>query len=128
MVRAMKPVPRWFLALCWAMAVLFSLCVGLQENDPDPVRWMALYGSAALACAVLPARRVFAIPAAVIGLVAAAWGAYCAHQVFDVLSFSDLFMKMDEKGGAVEVGREAGGLLIVAVMLLGGAGFRATRA
>ncbi|HUS29225.1 MAG TPA: transmembrane 220 family protein [Kofleriaceae bacterium] len=124
----MKPVPRWFLALCWAMAVLFSLCVGLQANDPDPARWMALYGAAALACAVLPARRFVAIGAAVIGLIAAAWGAYLAHQVIDVLSFSDLFMKMDEKGGAVEVGREAGGLAIVAAMMLGGAGFRAMRA
>jgi len=123
----MKPVPRWFVALCWVMAVLFSLCVGLQENDPDPVRWMALYGSAALACAALPARRYVAVGAAVIGLVAAAWGAYLAHQVIDVLSFSDLFMKMDEKGGAVEVGREAGGLTIVAAMMLGGAGFRAMR-
>jgi hypothetical protein len=110
------------------MAVLFSLCVGLQENDPDPIRWMALYGAAALTCAVLPARRVAALPAALIGLFAAAWGAYLAHQVIDVLSFSDLFMKMDEKGGAVEVGREAGGLVIVATMLLGGAAFRAMRA
>jgi len=127
MVAAMKPVPRWFVALCWVMAVLFMVCVGLQENDPDPVRWMALYGAAAIACATLPARRYVAIAAGVIGLVAAAWGAYLAHQVIDVLSFSDLFLKMDEKGGAVEVGREAGGLTIVAAMMLGGAGFRAMR-
>ncbi|HTL36264.1 MAG TPA: transmembrane 220 family protein, partial [Kofleriaceae bacterium] len=92
----MKPVPRWFVALCWVMAVLFMVCVGLQENDPDPVRWMALYGAAGIACAVLPARRYVAIAAGVIGLVAAAWGAYLAHQVIHVLSFSDLFLKMDE--------------------------------
>ena len=124
----MKPVPRWFVALCWVMAVLFMVCVGLQENDPDPIRWMAIYGAAGLCCAALPARRVVAIPAAVVGLIAAAWGAYLAHQVMHVLSFSDLFMKMDEKGGAVEVGREAGGLVIVAAMMLGGASFRVSRA
>ncbi|HSD89068.1 MAG TPA: transmembrane 220 family protein [Kofleriaceae bacterium] len=124
----MRTVPRWFLILCWVMAVLFMVCVGLQENDPDPVRWMAIYGAAGLACALLPAKRVVAIPAVLVGLVAAAWGAYLAHQVIDVLSFSDLFLKMDEKGGAVEVGREAGGLTIVAVFLLAAAGFRATRA
>jgi hypothetical protein len=123
----MRPVPRWFVALCWVMAVLFSLCVGLQVNDPDPVQWMALYGGAAVTSAVLPARRWVAIAAAVVGLVAAAWGAYLAHQVMGVLEFSDLFMKMDEKGGAVEVGREAGGLALVAAMMLGGAGFRAMR-
>jgi hypothetical protein len=128
MVVHMKPVPRWFVALCWVMAILFMVCVGLQENDPDPIRWMAIYGAAGLSCAVLPHRRAVAIPAAAVGLVAAAWGAYLAHQVIGVLSFSDLFLKMDEKGGAVEVGREAGGLVIVAAMMLGGAGFRATRA
>jgi hypothetical protein len=110
------------------MAVLFSLCVGLQINDPDPVEWMAMYGAAAVSSAVLPARRWLAIGAAVTGLVAAAWGAYLLHQVLDVLEFSDLVMKMDEKGGAVEVGREAAGLGLVAGFMLGGAGFRAMRA
>ena len=127
MVVAMKPVSRWFVALCWVMAVLFMVCVGLQENDPDPIRWMAIYGAAGLCCAFFPARRVVAIPAGVTGLVAAAWGAYLAHQVIHVLSFSDLFLKMDEKGGAVEVGREAGGLTIVAVMMLASAAYRAMR-
>lgn len=122
--RGMKPVPRWFVALCWVMAVLFSVSVGLQENDPDPIRWMALYGSAGLVCFFFPRDRRAAIPAVVVGLIAAAWGAYLTSQVYDVLSFSDLFLKMDEKGGAVEVGRESGGLIIVAAMMLGGGAFR----
>lgn len=123
----MRPVPKWFLILCWVMAVLFMVCVGLQENDPDPIRWMAIYGSAGLACAVLPVRREVLIPSIVIGLVAAVWGVYLARQVVHILSFSDLFLKMDEKGGAVEVGREAGGLMIVAAMMLISAGFRSLR-
>ena len=44
----MRPMPRWFVAVCWAMAILFSLSVGLQEHDPDPIRWMLLYGAAGL--------------------------------------------------------------------------------
>jgi Transmembrane family 220, helix len=123
----MRPVPRWFIAICWVLAVLFSLCVGLQVNDPDPIVWMAMYGAAAIACAMLPARRLFAVVAVLVGLVAAAWGAYLGGQVFDQLVISDLWMKMSEKGGAVEVGREAAGLAIVAVGLLGAAAFRATR-
>jgi hypothetical protein len=115
----MRPVPRWFVALCWALAVLFSLSVGLQVNDPDPIRWMVIYGAAALAIAALPAaNKVWCAVGTVIGVVAAAWGAYLGSQVASKIGFSDLFSKMSEKGGAVEVGREAGGLVIVAVALL----------
>lgn len=124
----MRPVPRWFVAICWALAVLFSLSVGLQVNDPDPIEWMVMYGAAAIACALLPARRLFAAFAILVGLVAAAWGAYLGSQVFDKLAVSDLWLKMSEKGGAVEIGREAAGLAIVAVGLLGTSAFRATRA
>jgi hypothetical protein len=60
-------------------------------------------------------------------LIAAAWAAYLASQVFGVVGVSDLWMKMSEKGGAVEVGREAAGLAIIAAALLGCGAFRATR-
>jgi hypothetical protein len=128
MVQGMRPVPRGFEAFCWVMAVLFSLCVGLQFNDPDPIRWSVIYGAAAIAVAALPARRAFTSGAIAVGLVAAAWGAFLGAQVFGTIAISDLWLKMSEKGGAVEVGREAGGLAIVALTLIGGAAFRATRA
>ena len=122
-----KPVPTWFIAVCWVMAVGYSICVGLQYNDPDPLRWIAIYGAAAVAMALLPARRVFVIPAVGVGLVAAIWGAYLGHQVKDTLYMSDLWLKMSEKGGAVEVGREAADLGLVALTLLLTSGFRALR-
>jgi hypothetical protein len=124
----MKPVPRWFVILCGVLAVGFSMCVGLQVNDPDPAVWMTLYAAAAIAIAVLPVRRMFTIGAVAVGLVAIGWGTYLGRQVVGELAPSDLWLKMSEKGGAVEVGREAVGLLIVAVALLGTAAFRATRA
>ena len=124
----MKPVPTWFIASCWVMAVLFCVCVGLQYNDPDPLRWMGMYGAAAIACAVLPARRMFIAAAIVVALVAAVWGAYLGHQIKDVLAFSDLWTRMSEKGGAVEIGREAGGLAIVAITLFIASALRAMRA
>ena len=124
----MKPVPRWFVAICWTLAVLFSLSVGLQVNDPDPVRWMLLYGAAGLAVGLLPARRWVSLACIAVGLFAAGWAAYLGQQVFSVIELSDLWLKMSEKGGAVEVGREAGGLAIVAVGLLACGAFRATRA
>lgn len=121
-------MPRWFVAVCWAMAILFSLSVGLQENDPDPIRWMLLYGAAGVCAAALPYKRVAAIPSLAVGLIALVWGVYCLSEVLGVIHFSDLFLKMSEKGGAVEVGREAGGLVIVAVIMIGGAAFRWSRA
>jgi len=124
----MTPVPRWFVAICWALAVLFAISVGLQVNDPDPIRWMSIYGAAGIVIGLLPARRVISLFAIAIGLFAAAWAAYLGQQVFDVIQLSDLWLKMSEKGGAVEVGREAGGLAIVAVGLLACGGFRLTRA
>jgi hypothetical protein len=123
----MKPVPRWFVAICWALAFLFMMSVGLQVNDPDPVRWMLLYAAAGIAVGVLPAWRSAAAITIAIGLIAAAWAAYLANQVFGIVGVSDLWMKMSEKGGAVEVGREAAGLAIVAAGLLACGAFRATR-
>ena len=124
----MKPVPRWFVAICWTLATLFALSVGLQVNDPDPIRWMLIYGVAGIAIGTLPARREIAFVTIAVGLFAAGWAAYLGQQVFGVIQFSDLWLKMSEKGGAVEVGREAGGLAIVAAGLLGCGAFRATRA
>ena len=123
----MRPVPRWFTYFCWVLAVLFTVFVALQLNDPDPIRWMVIYCAAAISCALLPSRKRVAVLAVVVGLVAAAWGGYIGSQVFDQLAISDLWLKMSEKGGAVEVGRETGGLAIVAVAMLATAAFRATR-
>lgn len=123
----MKPVPRWFVAVSWALAVLFMFCVGLQVNDPDPVLWMAMYGVAGVVAGLLPARRVLAGPGIAVGLIAAGWGAYLGSQVVDTIGAGDLFSKMSEKGGAVETGREAGGLAIIAIGMLVLSAYRATR-
>ena len=116
------------MGVCWTLAVLFSLSVGLQVNDPDPVDWMAMYGVAAITAALLPSRRMFAFLSLVVGIAAAGWSAYLASQVFDQLAFSDLWLKMSEKGGAVEEEREGGGLLINGVWMLAGSWFRLRRA
>jgi hypothetical protein len=110
------------------LAVVFSLSVGLQINDPDPIEWMAIYGASAIAVGVLPARRFLSLVCIAVGLVAAGWAAYLGQQVFSVIKVSDLWLKMSEKGGAVEVGREAGGLALIAIGLLGCGAYRATRA
>lgn len=96
-------------------AALCAVSAALQYNDPDPVRWIAIYlaaGAAAVAVLVRPR----AWPAAIaVALVAAAWGIALWWGVAGVVDASDLWRKMSEKGGKVEELREAGGLTIAAV-------------
>lgn len=124
----MPAVPPWFRVVSWLMAGLLGVCVALQLNDPDPVRWMAIYGAGAVISVVLPARKPVAALALLVGLGAAAWALYLVNTVWGVIALSDLTSKMSEKGGAVEAGREAGGLAIEAVWLLAAGAFRGTRA
>lgn len=124
----MTPVPTWFKALAWVMAALLGVCVVLQYNDPDPVRWMVMYGAGAVVSALLPFKKPLAGLGILVGLIAAAWAIYLIQSVWGVIALSDLPNKMSEKGGAVEAGREAGGLVIEAVWLLFASSYRGTRA
>lgn len=114
-------MPTWFRGLSYAMAALLFVSVALQYNDPDPLRWMAVYGAGAVVSLALPSRRVLAAVAIVLGVGTAVWAGMLVFEVWDKIEIADLKNKMSEKGGAVEVGREAGGLGIQAVWLvLGG--------
>src|SRR5690606_25368379 len=44
-MRAPRRSPAWFTGLSLAMAALLATCVALQHNDPDPLRWMLIYGA-----------------------------------------------------------------------------------
>ncbi len=44
----------------WLMIAAFLFSVAVQYNDPDPIRWMLVYGLAALAC-ILKLRRPAAL-------------------------------------------------------------------
>jgi hypothetical protein len=110
------------------MAGLLGLCVAVQYNDPDPWRWVAIYGAGAIVTLLLPNRKSLAIVSLVLGLVALAWAIYLIQSVWGTIGLADLPTRMDEKGGAVEVGREAGGLTIEGVWLLIAASYRGARA
>lgn len=124
----MKPLPGWFRHASWFMAALFGLCVVLQVNDPDPLRWMLIYGAAMVVTFALPVKREVAFLGLVAGAAALIWAIVLSMHVWGVIELGDLWKKMSEKGGAVEVGREAGGLWIEAVWLLAASAFRRTRA
>ncbi|HRC58638.1 MAG TPA: transmembrane 220 family protein, partial [Kofleriaceae bacterium] len=116
--RRMSEAPVWFRTTSWVMAALYAVSVALQYNDPDPLRWMAIYGAAAVASAMLPTRR-FAVPLALATAGAALlWAALLFPEIWGRVGFTDLWKKMSEKGGAVEIEREIGGLAIVVCWLL----------
>lgn len=123
-----QPVPSWFRWLAYLLAALLAIAAVLQFNDPDPARWMAIYGGGAVISAALPHARAAVLPGLVVGLAALGWGAYLVSQVWGAIELADLPGKMSEKGGAVEAGREAGGLAIEAVWLLAASVFRSRRA
>jgi hypothetical protein len=103
------------------MAAYFVFCVAVQYNDPDPIRWMAIYGAALVISALLPLHRATARDAALVGFAvgvfALVWSAILIYGIWGKVTFMDTFTRMSEKGGAVEEEREAGGLLIEGVWL-----------
>lgn len=114
MLRCMGQQSRVFVAVNTVMLLAFVGSTVVQWNDPDPVRWMLLYGSAALACAlhlfgVLPWRL-----AAAVGVVALVWSAIWAPGVITNAPIGQLFTTYQMMGLEIEEARELLGLLIVA--------------
>ena len=97
------------------MAVLFAIAVVVQYNDPDPLRWMAIYG-AALAVSILAAVRggvPLALPVTV-GAIALAWGLLLAGSGDATpRDYQQMFDAWEMKNTSIEEAREATGLLIV---------------
>ena len=54
-------------------ALLFAFSVVVQANDPDPLRWMAIYGAATAACVAWDRLALPRGVAALIGGLALAW-------------------------------------------------------
>jgi hypothetical protein len=99
------------------MATLFLFAAAVQYNDPDPLRWMAIYGLAALACVLSLARRLLRLVPVLVGLGAVAWAGTLAPGVIGRVSVEELFQSYSMLSGTVEEAREMGGLLIVAVWM-----------
>src|SRR4030081_402167 len=91
------------------MAALFFVAVAVQYNDPDPLRWMAIYG-AALVVALIAAVRGHAplLAAAAVGLVALGWGVYWAGTSGTALRlYEHMFDSWEMRNTAIEEAREA---------------------
>jgi hypothetical protein len=95
------------------MFLLFAFAVVVQHNDPDPARWMAVYGLAAIA-ALLEACRWAAWPLALgTACIAGAWAVVLRLGMPEVAPLSSLFEALAMNGQAIEETRELFGLCIV---------------
>jgi hypothetical protein len=104
-------------ALAGLMGVLFFYAMYLQFNDPDPVRWSAMYASAGVVCLLHAFGRGPAWLAGLVTAVAIAWAAVWAPRVIGVTHVKDMFAEWHMTSGNVhaEEGRELGGLAIIIV-------------
>ena len=108
---------------------MFTFSVIVQYNDPDPLTWMAIYGAAAIACALSLMGRLPWWFAVAVGIVALPWAATIAPRVIGQVRFLDMFAEFEMKDLRVEESREMYGLVLVAgwMAVLGHRGFWKTR-
>jgi hypothetical protein len=96
------------------MAVFFGCAAGVQLNDPDPIPWIAVYGSACLLACFggwgLRTPTIFSVALAVLAL---RWASQLAAQIDGRIRLSDLFQSWQMSGNRAELAREAGGLSII---------------
>ena len=96
-------------------AALFALGAAVQYNDPDPLRWIAVYAAAFAGCVLWELGRLpRALPIAT-AVVAAAWGLAIASGMRLTAPFGEALADWSMHAGGSEELREAIGLGLVAV-------------
>lgn len=99
------------------MLLAFAFSAVVQLNDPDPWRWVAIYGLAAVACGLTLVRRgTWAFPA-LVGACAVAWAATVAPRVVGVVPFRSMFGAFEMADIAIEESREMYGLILIAAWM-----------
>ena len=100
-----------------AMALLFLFGAIVQYNDPDPLRWMAIYVAAAATCALAAAQRVPRWLPIVIAGVALLWVATLAARPFPNVRILEMFAAWEMANERIEEAREMYGLLVIAIYM-----------
>jgi hypothetical protein len=104
----------FFRILNGVMAALFAFAVLVQYNDPDPIRWIMVYGAACVTAAVRAVRGTVPFALVVtVGAIALVWAAAIAIGGPGLSVYGYMFGAWEMKSTSVEEAREASGLLIV---------------
>jgi hypothetical protein len=101
------------------LALLFLFGAAVQVNDPDPLRWMAIYLAAAAAAALAALGRLAPWFAGAVAGVALAWAATLAPRVIPGVQLRELFAAWEMTDERIEEGREMYGLLLIGVAMIG---------
>ena len=117
MTAAETPSRAWRAADA-VMMLLFLFGASVQFNDPDPVRWIAIYTLAGVACLLSLLRRLHWAFPALLALVAISWAATLSPHVLGRVPFGDMFGAWEMKNVDVEESREMYGLLIIALYMV----------
>jgi hypothetical protein len=107
-----------FRSVAGVMATLLAFAAALNFNDPDAVRWVAIYGAACAVsiATVFGADLPVAAPAAV-AVIALVWGVVLAARGPGFEAYTHMFETWEMKSPTIEVAREACGLFIVAAWM-----------
>lgn len=105
---------KWTRFVDLFMTGIFALGAAVQYNDPDPARWMAIYGLAALAAFLAFTRRLHAFLPLAIGAIALVWAMMILPGVSGKVLPGEIFASVEMKSEPVEEMREGLGLLIIA--------------
>ncbi len=113
----MNKYGRLVTGINYGMILLFFLAAGLQYNDPDAGLWMMTYGIAGLACIVWRWNPVSYYWYLAIGSICLVWALSLLIFHVDQLSWDGMFDSIQMKNQSVEIIREAGGLLVIALWM-----------
>jgi len=98
--------------LGFLFAILFVIAAILQYNDPDTLIWVIVWGFAALFSLAFALNKISFAPLFFAGIMALGGFFYCYPEKFEGFEIRAGDIKN------VEEGREAFGLLIIAIVLL----------
>ena len=98
----------------FAAAALFLFAVVVQYNDPDPVRWIAIYLAAVLTCLLWELRKMPRLIAVAVAATTLSWGAWIAFGTRLSTPFGEALTDWNMHSGGSEELRESIGLFVVA--------------
>ena len=111
-------MPRVARGIAFVMLVLFLFGLAVQYNDPDPWRWAAIYGAAAVACLLAVMGRMPRWLPVLVAVVAAVWATSLAPVVVGKVRPGEMFQEFEMKSPLIEQAREMFGLLIITAAML----------
>ena len=92
----------------------FLLAALFQYNDPDPIRWVAIYIAAATLCKLQHCNQITPIFPVLLLIICLVWIGMLVPSLTQGVAWTDILDSLAMKTKAVEEASEIGGLVLVA--------------